>query len=71
MLRVTIQYMEKLLTIKDSNAGNKIDNTQINVLIQTEGLGRPTTAEGMTQTESESKEKLITNLCSEEFLMIS
>ena len=57
VLRVTIQYMEKLLTIKDSNADNKIDNTKINVLIQTEGLGRPTTAEWMTQTESESKGK--------------
>ena len=57
VLRVTIQDMEKLLTIKDSNAGNKIVNTKINVLIQTEGLGRPTASEGMTQTESESKGK--------------
>ena len=57
VLRVTIQDMEKLLTIKDSNSGNNIDNTKINVLIQTEGLGRPTTVEGMAQTESESKGK--------------
>ena len=46
MLRVTIQDMEKLLTIKDSNAGNKIDNTKINVLIQTEGLEDPLQLKG-------------------------
>ena len=73
VLRVTIQDMEKMLAIKDSNTRNKHDNTKTNVeevSIQTEGVSKPITAEGMTQTELERK-KLFMNPCLKEFFMIS